>query len=329
MLRAIDEFRSLFAAKEVELFAPNVTQIVPENELIELVPKFDGWIIGDDPATARVFEAGRAGKLRAAVKWGVGVDNVDFDACKRLGIPISNTPGMFGREVSDVAVGYMTALARNTFEIDHGVKSGRWPKPAGISLAGRTVALIGFGDIGRNTARRLLAAEMKLIAYDPFFKTALGLETVQTAVWPHRFEEADFLVLTCALTRENRHMINRKSLEHAKPGLRIVNVARGPLIDESALVSALDSQHVHSAALDVFEDEPLPADSSLRRFGHRCVFGSHNGSNTVDAVRRTSHRAISLLFEMLDLGNPDGDKPTVTDSLTRPVSTSGFSLSEQ
>jgi D-3-phosphoglycerate dehydrogenase len=306
MLRAIDEFRPVFAANAVELSAPNVTQILPESELIELVPHFDGWIIGDDPATGRVFEAGRAGRLKAAVKWGVGVDNVDFAACRRLGIPISNTPGMFGGEVADLALGYVTALARHTFEIDHGVKSGLWPKPAGISLAGRTVALIGFGDIGRNTAKRLLATETKVIAYDPFFKPAEGLKAVQSAVWPHRIEEADFLVLTCALTKETRHMVNAEALARAKSGLRVVNVARGPLIDELALIAALDSGHVHSVALDVFEEEPLPMHSPFRRLGHRCVFGSHNGSNTIEAVRRTSDHAIRLLFEMLNVGKVEG-----------------------
>jgi D-3-phosphoglycerate dehydrogenase len=303
MLRAIDEFRPVFAAKGIELSAPNVTQILPEAELIELVPQFDGWIIGDDPATGKVFEAGKAGHLKAAVKWGVGVDNVNFAACKRLGIPISNTPGMFGREVADVAMGYVIGLARHTFEIDHGVKSGLWPKPAGISLAGRTVALVGFGDIGRNTAKRLIASEMKVIAYDPYFKPAEGLEAVQSAVWPQRLAEADFLVLTCALTKENLHLVNATTLNQTKPGVRIVNVARGPLIDEPALVAALASRHVHSAALDVFEEEPLPASSALRSFGYRCVFGAHNGSNTTDAVRRTSEHAIKLLFGYLNL-NP-------------------------
>jgi D-3-phosphoglycerate dehydrogenase len=299
MLRAIDKFRPLFAARGIEITTPNVVQILSEDELVALVPQFDGWIIGDDPATARVFEAGKSGKLKAAVKWGVGVDNVDFAACKRLEIPISNTPGMFGREVADIAVGYVIALARETFSIDRAVKAGGWIKPAGISLAGKTVALAGFGDIGRNTAKRLLAAEMNVIAYDPFFKPAPGLEAVAAAVWPERLEEADFVVITCALTKENRHMLGNSALARLKPGARVVNVARGPLLDEAALVDALRSGRVHSAALDVFETEPLPADSALREFGERCLFGSHNSSNTIDAVERTSLKAIDLMTGFL------------------------------
>ncbi|HVE16876.1 MAG TPA: phosphoglycerate dehydrogenase [Chthoniobacterales bacterium] len=294
MLRAVDRFRDRFAELGYELVTPEVSQILPESELIDLVPQFDGWIIGDDPATAAVFEAGKKGRLKAAVKWGVGVDNVDFAACQRLGIPITNTPGMFGREVADMAMGYVIALARQLFVVHDGIRQGEWPKPPGISLSGKTVGLVGFGDIGRNTARRLLASEMKVIAYDPYFQPAPGLGEVESAEWPARIDEADFLVFTCALTPQNRHMLNAATLGQAKAGVRVVNVARGPLIDEVALIAALDSGKVHSAALDVFEVEPLPAESPLRKFP-KCLFGSHNGSNTIDAVVRTSEKAIELL----------------------------------
>src|SRR5256885_975123 len=103
-LKAMDHYRARFTEQAVEVVTPNVVQTLSEEELIALLPEFDGWIIGDDPATRRVFAAGKAGRLRAAVKWGVGVDNVDFAACHDLGIPISNTPGMFGQEVADVAL---------------------------------------------------------------------------------------------------------------------------------------------------------------------------------------------------------------------------------
>ncbi|MDJ0688158.1 MAG: phosphoglycerate dehydrogenase [Xenococcaceae cyanobacterium MO_188.B32] len=297
MLRSIDRFKPLFAAKGIEIFCPDVVQTLSVEELKSLVPQYDGWIIGDDPANREVFTAGKAGNLKAAVKWGVGVDNVDFVAAKELGIPIANTPQMFGAEVADIAMGYVIALARHTFIIDRGVREGKWLKPSGISLADKTVALIGFGDIGRNTAKRLLAADMQVIAYDPYFEAVPGLK-VRSALWPERLEEADFIVLTCALTPENKHMVNKDILAKVKPGVRIVNVARGPLIDETALDAALASRRVHSAALDVFEVEPLPTDSPLRQY-EQCIFGSHNSSHTIDAVCRASKKAISLLFGFL------------------------------
>ena len=298
MLGLINEFRPLFKAKGIQVDCPPVTQTLSEEELQRLVPHYEGWIIGDDPATRAVFQAGKDGNLKAAVKWGVGVDNVDFSAAKDLGIPVTNTPRMFGAEVADIAMGYVIALARQTFSIDRQVRTGQWPKPAGISLADKTVALVGFGDIGRNVAKRLLAADMHVIAYDPYFQVAQELESVQSAAWPERLKEADFIVLTCALTPENRHLINAATLDLAKPGVRIVNVARGPLIDETDLEKALAAGHVHSAALDVFEIEPLPDASPLRQYD-RCIFGSHNASNTVDAVRRASDTAVRLLFDAL------------------------------
>lgn len=297
MLGMIEEFRPFFASRGVELTAAKVVQILSEDELCALLPQFDGWIIGDDPATRRVFAAGQAGQLKAAVKWGIGVDNVDFAACNDFGIPITNCPNMFGGEVADVGMGYISALARETYIIDRGVREGRWPKPRGISLAGRTLGLIGLGDIGRNLARRALAADMKIVAYDPFYAGALA-DGIERAGWPQRIGEADFLAFTCALTNGTRHMLNAAALAQAKPGVRIVNVARGPLIDEIALVAALESGHVHSAALDVFEVEPLPAESPLRGFS-QTIFGSHNGSNSADAVRRCSHFAIDKLLGFL------------------------------
>ena len=300
MLGMIESFRYLFAERGIELSTPNVVQTMSVDELKEIVPQHDGWIIGDDPATREVFEAGKAGNLKAAVKWGIGVDNVDFDACKDLDIPIINTPDMFGREVADVAMGYVIALARETFEIDRAVRKGEWIKPRGISLSGKTVALVGFGDIGQSTAKRLLAADMNVIAYDPFADNNPSLPKVEREVWPNRVEEADFIIVTCSLTKSSYHMVNDDVFKQVKNGVRVVNVGRGPIIDETSLEDALKSGKVYSAALDVFEIEPLPMDSYLRTHPH-CIFGSHNPSNTADAVERTSHIAIEKLFKFLQL----------------------------
>jgi D-3-phosphoglycerate dehydrogenase len=299
MLRQIDRFKPQFDALGWDVTAANVVQVLSVEELVELVPQHDGWIIGDDPATAEVFAAGKAGNLKAAVKWGIGVDNVDFAAARALGLPIINTPNMFGGEVADLALSYILALARESFDIDRGIRAGQWPKPAGISLNGRTLGLIGLGDIGRNLARRALACDMKVVAWDPGFTSPPpGLDAVEIAAWPDRIGGADFLGFTCALTPANRHMLNAETLAQAKDGVRVVNVARGPLIDEPALIAALQSGKVYSAALDVFEVEPLPATSPLRSLD-RCIFGSHNGSNTIDAVERASLRAIELMAGFL------------------------------
>jgi len=300
MLAMIDEFAADFEQARLDSTPARVTQTLSEDELIRLVPKYDGWIIGDDPATRRVVEASAAGKLRAAVKWGVGVDNVDFDAFSDFNIPVENTPGVFGGEVADVALTYTLGLARETYRIDREIRlNNAWPKPSGISISGRTVALVGFGDIGAQTAKRLLACGAKIIAYDPYFKPAAGIE-VEHADWPNRLEEADFLIFTCPLTADTHHLFNRDLLSKLKTGVRIVNVARGPVIQEAALVEGLNSGVVHSAALDVFEVEPLAQDNPLRGFD-QCIFGSHNGSNSADAVQRVSRIAIAKIARFLGM----------------------------
>jgi D-3-phosphoglycerate dehydrogenase len=301
MLRRIEDFRHIFTAKNIELITPNVVQLLTEDELIELVPTADAWIIGDDPATRKVFEAGKIGKLKVAVKWGVGVDNVDFDACKDLGIPISNTPQMFGGEVADLAMAYLLGLARESYLIDREVRNGNWIKPSGMSVAGKTVAVIGLGDIGRETVKRLSGFDVTINAYDPFVTcTAAEVGAHSILSFPARIEEADFIVLTCALTASSRHMINKDSITLMKDGVRIVNVARGPLINETDLIVALQSGKVKAAALDVFEIEPLQTDNPLKKF-EQCIFGTHNGSNTIEGVSRASYKAIELLFGFLNI----------------------------
>lgn len=301
MLKQIDLFRDFFEERGVELITPNVVQVLSEEELLKILPSMDGWIIGDDPATERVFTAGAAGNLKAAVKWGVGVDNVDFTACKKLGIPISNTPNMFGGEVADLALCFLIGLARSAFLIDRKVREEDWIKPTGVSVSEKTVAVIGLGDIGCSTIQRLKGFGVDIIGYDPFSEISseeLGISSI--ALFPNDLEKADFIILTCALTESSKHIISESSINRMKNGVCIINVARGGLIDEGALLKALESGKVKSAALDVFETEPLSPDNPLRSFDN-CIFGTHNGSNTHEAVVRASHKAISLLFNYLNL----------------------------
>ena len=300
MINQVEKFESLFSELEWEVVVPEFTQVMTEEQLQNQLPNYDGWIIGDDPASSRVVEAGVKGKLRAAVKWGVGVDNVDFESFKKFNVPVSNTPAMFGGEVSDVALGYLIALARHTFEINESVRSGKWIKPSGISLANKKVALVGYGDIGRNFARRANACDLDVIVYDPGADVdSIVSSGSEHSVWPDRINEVDFIVFTCALTDSNRHMLDSSVLSNCKRGVRIVNVARGPLIDESALVKAQAQGVVHSVALDVFEVEPISPSNELLN-DTRNIFGSHNASNTVDAVIKTSHRAIEILAASLN-----------------------------
>ncbi|NSY35201.1 phosphoglycerate dehydrogenase [Pseudoalteromonas sp. JC28] len=299
MIGLFEEF--IEPAKELglEIVAAKTTQVLTEDELIELLPEYQGWIIGDDPATRKVFEAAVKGKLKAAVKWGIGIDNVDFEACKDLGIPITNTPNMFGGEVADVAISMLLALTRQTHFIDREIRNNfSWPKPAGLSISNKRIGIVGFGDIGQSVAKRLTGFDVEVIAYDPGVTGTKGFPFVERAEFPELLGTLDVLIFTCSLNRYNYHMLNHSTINLLKDSSIVINVARGALIDEASLISSLQSGKIRAAGLDVFEVEPLPKSSPLRDMP-QCIFGSHNGSNAVEGVQRATYKALSSISEFL------------------------------
>ena len=299
MLGMFDEFVEPAKELGIELVAAQTTQVLTEEELMALLPDYDGWIIGDDPATKQVFEASLQGNLKAAVKWGVGVDNVDFNACHELNIPIINTPNMFGGEVADVGMSLLLALARQTHFIDREIRQNKtWPKPPGMSIAGKHIGVVGFGDIGASLVKRLSGFDVTATVYDPGVNGDQGYSFVKRKNFPEGLEECDFLVFTCALNKHNHHMLNAETIQKMKEGAMVINVARGPLVDEPALIHALQQGKIAAAGLDVFEVEPLPELSPLRDMP-QCIFGSHNGSNTVEGVRRASYQALKEMSGFL------------------------------
>jgi D-3-phosphoglycerate dehydrogenase len=170
-----------------------------------------------------------------------------------------------------------------------------------VSITGKTIAVIGLGDIGCSTIKRLGGFEVKINAYDPFTThTALEVGAHSILSFPDRIEEADFIILTCALTQSSKHIINKKSISLMKKGVCIINVARGGLINETDLLEAMNLGNIKSVALDVFEIEPIQVQNPLIKF-EQCIFGSHNGSNTFEAVHRASQKSIAILFEFLGI----------------------------
>jgi D-3-phosphoglycerate dehydrogenase / 2-oxoglutarate reductase len=297
----IHRYRDLFSERGIDIDLPEVDQHMRESELIPLIGRYDGMIAGDDEVTAAVLEAGRE-RLKVVSKWGVGVDGIDKEAAERLGIRVLNTPNVFGDEVADVAMGYIILLARQLHRLHESVRDGGWLKIPGRSLRGTTLGVVGLGDIGRALVERARAHGMRVVGHDPVSPPATFL--TRTGVIPvdltTLLRESDFISLNCPLTDGTRHVLDRKAFELMRPGVYIVNTGRGALIDEHALVAALQAGHVAGAALDVFEDEPLPLDSPLRRYDN-VIFGTHNASNTIEAVLRVNDMAIENLINWLGI----------------------------
>jgi len=298
----------------INITVPDFTGLMSEDELCKIIGNYDGWIIGDDQCNENVIKAGIKGKLKAVVKWGVGVDNVDFDACKKFNIPVTNTPAMFGEEVSDIAINYLLTLTRETQVINKKVREGIWYKPAGRTLTGRKVALVGFGDIGRCVARKCLAFNLNVKVSDPGFyhdnneikcKYNEELEipkNIQDVTICDDLQEAvngcDYIIVTCSLNKYTNKMINKEVIKLANKGVIIINVARGPIVVEEDVIELLDEGHIKSVGFDVFEVEPLSKNNKLMNYEQN-IYGSHNGSNTVDAVLKTSRLAIDKLVSFL------------------------------
>jgi D-3-phosphoglycerate dehydrogenase len=300
MIMTLDHCQERFQQEGFDVHVPEFQQQMSEAGLCDLIADFDGVIAGDDPFTAKVLDIGKKGKLKALAKWGIGVDAIDLAAAKDLGIFTSNTPNVFGDEVADVALGYTILLARQLHRMDAAVRQGQWLKIQGTSLRGKVAGIVGVGSIGKAIARRLQVLGMDLLGYDvfpidPTFCQETGLQPVGL---PDLLQNSDLIVLACNLTPDNYHLLNQSAFDQMKSGVWLVNVARGGLIDETALIPALKSGKVARAALDVFESEPLTADHPLNQFD-QVIRGSHNGSNTREAVLRVNQLAIDNLVRDL------------------------------
>ena len=220
-----------------------------EAELARALPEADGVVmVMEQPAlTARLIEL--APRLRIACRFGAGYDNFDVPALTRRGIPLATTGDANADTVAEHALYLMLALAKRGPALERAVRAGSWPRGFGsVELRGRTCVIVGYGHIGRAVARRAAAFEMKIVAVDPH---APGTEKLADAL-----PQADFVVLACALTPETRGLIGAQALARMKPGAFLVNVARGPIVDEAALVAALEAVRLAGAGLDVLETEP-------------------------------------------------------------------------
>ncbi len=200
-----------------------------------------------------------AARLRVVGRAGVGVDNVDLDAATRRGVVVMNTPGGNSVSVAEHTFSFLTALARHVLDANTSMKKGLWEKKkfTGVELRGKTLGIVGLGRVGSAVARLGRAYEMDLIAADPYVSPRLASELgVRLLPFEDVLRSCDFLTLHCSLTSETRGMINARSLELTRPGVRVVNCSRGEVVESEALLAALESGHVAGAALDVFDPEP-------------------------------------------------------------------------
>jgi D-3-phosphoglycerate dehydrogenase len=301
MLPTIDRFRPVFERYGLELILPEVNERLEEYELLAYAGSFDGAICGDDRYTARVLEA-CAPRLKVISKWGTGVDSIDAFACQRLGIKLERTLNAFTLPVADSVLGYMLTFARRLPWMSAEMKSGRWQKLPGRSLSECSLGVIGVGNVGKAVIRRARGFGIHILGNDiiEIDHVFLAENGVTMTSLDTLLAGSDFISVNCDLNPTSQHLINPSSLSHVRPGAVLINTARGPIVDESALVQALQSGRLAGAALDVFEVEPLPADSPLRQMDN-VMLAPHNSNSSPIAWERVHLNTIRNLLEGLGI----------------------------
>ena len=301
MIPVLDRFQSVFEEHGLDLIVPDVNERMSEEDLLLYAGQFDGAICGDDRYTARVLEA-CAPRLKVISKWGTGIDSIDQQAAARFHIKIGRTPNAFTLPVADTVMGYILAFARRQPWMDLAMKSGEWDKIPGRSLSECTLGVVGVGNCGKAVLRRASAFGMRLLGNDiveiaPDF---LLENRVEMTSLDELLESADFVSLNTDLNPTSYHLMNATTLAMMKPGAVLINTSRGPVVDESALIQALQAGTIGGAALDVFENEPLPLDSPLLKMD-QVMLAPHNANSSPAAWERVHWNTISNLLEGLDI----------------------------
>ncbi len=268
-----------------------------ETDLLSIISDFDGYIAGLDEINAAVIAA--AHRLKVISRYGVGVDNVDLNAARAHNIVVTNTPGANSASVAELTVGLLLSMTRNIPAAFQSMKSGKWPRLNGVSLEGKTVGLIGLGAIGRQTAQRLFGFGCHLLACDMCSDEAFAdLYAVTYVSLTELLEKSDFILLHCPLNDQTRSMVNEDFLKKVKKGAFLVNTARGELIDNAALLAALESGVLRGAALDVFNPEPPDMNNPLFQL-EQVITTPHTSSHTDEATnnmgRMTLHDCLAVL----------------------------------
>ncbi|MFB3817246.1 MAG: phosphoglycerate dehydrogenase [Candidatus Methylomirabilales bacterium] len=272
-----------------------------EDELIELLQGVEGTICSTDPFTARVLKA--APQLKVIARTGVGYDAIDLDAATACGVTVCNTPGVNRHAVAEWAMALMLYCSRRMAANMAEVRKGGWERYEGMDLAGKTLGIVGLGAIGKEVAQRARAFEMRLLACDVVediqFAEAHGLSYVPLETL---LRESDFVTLHLFLNAQTRHLINAERLALMKPTAYLINTSRGGVVDTKALCDVLREQRIAGAALDVFEGEPLAADSPLRELDN-AYLSPHMAGGTRDARTLSGATAAENLIRALN-GQP-------------------------
>jgi D-3-phosphoglycerate dehydrogenase len=295
----MDRFRPRLEARDCSVVVADVEERLEEQDLLDIIGDIDGVVCGDDRFTARVMDEAR--QLKVLSKWGTGIDSIDQKAAAQRGIAIRNIPNAFSEPVGDTVLGWILNFARRITEQTELMRSGGWEKLPSHALNEKTLGIVGLGNCGKAVARRAQAFGMKILASDIVEPDAgfLHQHDVDMTSTDEVLRRADYVSVNCDLNPTSLHLINETSISLMKPDAVLINAARGPLVEESALVRALQEKRLRGAALDVFEDEPLAEDSPLRAMSN-VLMAAHNANSSPAAWERVHERALNNMLDVLE-----------------------------
>jgi D-3-phosphoglycerate dehydrogenase len=272
---------------------------LPESRMLELAGDFDAILCGDDAITRAVLEKSLP-RLNVLAKYGIGLDKIDLTAATELKIPVTFCPGVNHTTVAEHTFALLLALCRNLVEEANYVRNGQWKRITGHELHGKTIGIVGLGRIGKEVVKRASAFGMKVLGFgnhwDESFAAENGVERIADP--DELFRRCDVITLHTMLTDRTRHMVNASRLAMARPGLLLVNCARGELVETNALLAALRSGHLGGYAADVMDEEPPPSDHPLLT-APRTVITPHIGSRTHENVVRQATMAVQNMINVL------------------------------
>ena len=272
----------------------------PPDELRRIIRDYDAIIIRSSARVSADLLAA-APKLRVVGRAGVGLDNVDIDAASLRGVIVMNTPGANTVATAEHTLAMLLALCRHIPQADHSMRDGDWARSKflGVQLYGKNLGVVGLGRIGARVAQRAQAFGMTVVAFDPYINRELARDLkVELVTLEELLSRSDFITLHAALTPDTTALINAERIARMKPGVRLVNCARGALVDEDALLDGLRSGHIAGAALDVFSDEPLPDDNPLRALTN-VVLTPHLAASTEEAQRDVGTQIVDQVLDAL------------------------------
>ncbi len=310
MIPFLERFVPILESYGLQVIVPEVHERLSESQILAYAGQIDGVICGDDRFTKAVIQACLP-RLKVISKWGTGIDSIDKEYANAVGVMVGNTPNAFTLPVSDSVLGYILAFARRLPWMDDAMKAGQWQKIPGRSLSETTLGVIGVGNVGKAVIRRARAFGMRLLGNDirpiePDFILEQGLEMVSL---DELLSHSDFVSVNCDLNPTSYHLLNSQNIAKMQPQAVLINTARGPVVDEAALIDALQEQRIAGAGLDVFEVEPLPLDSPLKHID-QVLLAPHNSNSSPQAWERVHWSTIRNLLIGLELPvddfNPEG-----------------------